>query len=724
MINPARNGTLVLRRLRLPRRIGSLCALLAITLAFGLPAVGVQAQSDNRSLHWMRWDVLIDQIDTTANSFRVKETYNLAIDSGPFHGGFRNIPLNRIDSIDNIQVTDNNTSLRMLNTANCPTSNPGVACYTATSIIQSTSSGSNSTTYSFTNAQEKITYVFTETLNGGDTRNVNITYTVHGALRSYAGGDQLYWGALATDRNFDVQASRITVQLPPGLTADTIATYPAWSQETGAAAGTLVFDSPGDQGSSNSVEVRIQYPHNPAMHAPGWQSFYDTIRNLNPVLTLIALVVSMLLLVGGILFAILRLTAHQRGLRSIVVPEYLTEPPSDLAPGVADALIHLSTQTRDVLGTLLDLARRGYLVIEQGNKSGGFVLHRTDKPVDSEMAVYERLMLDNMFRTGETRSLSDLGQKFYTTTEQIQPQLITTLLQKGYIKKRPGAVRLGWYGLGMLCFLVFGAAAVATSLLLALGLGLSPAITILPALVFLMLTVFYFVVAGMMPSRTPEGEQESAKWKAFKHYLENLKRYNGQPTAPVTSSASKGAATIAQSAPVTTASMTTATPIATSGQPLTPDDQFTRFIGYAVAFGVEHVWLPQVTPTLSYFPAWYYPGYMYGGRPYSDFGYGYNSYGSGQLGRPMMPDSMGGGMNIAGGGGGNFDIGRSLNQATTGLSDGLNSLSSGLTNMLNSASSDLTSRPPSSSSGGSGGGFSGGGGGGGGSSGGGGAGFF
>ena len=705
------------------RRVSGVLALIACAVIVAVPAAGVQAQSsDNRSLHWARWDTTIDQIDTTTNSFQVSENYQLVVDSGPFHGGFRNIPLNRIDSIDNIQVFDNGSPLRMINTSNCPTSQPGVACYTGSSAIQQTQTSANSTSYSFSTAQEKITYVFRDTLNDGDTRNIRIVYTVHGALRSYPDGDQLYWGVLATDRSFDVQASRVTIDLPSGLTADKIASYPAWPQSTGAN-GSIVFDSPGDLGDSGSVEVRLQYPHNPAMPKPAWQNTYDTIQNLNPVLTLVALIITALLLIGGFLFVILKLTAHRRGLQNIVVPEYLTEPPSDLSPGVADALIHLSTQTRDVLGTLLDMARRGYLVVEQGTQHGDFTLHRTDKPADSDLAPYEKTMLDRIFTTGETRSLASLGQQFYTTTEAVQGQLINTLLAKGYIKKRPGTIRLGWQGLGCLSFLGLIAAGFVTSIIGALDIGLSLAIPILPALAFLVLTVFFFIVAGMMPSRTPAGEQESAKWKAFRHYLENLKRYNGQPAAPNASTAAPASNTSAPpTAKFNTGAVLAAAQPASTAQPVTADDQFTRFIGYAIAFGVERAWMPQITQSLTYFPPWYYPGYMYGGRSYRDFGYGYNNQ-NGGFNRPMMPDSMGGGMNIAHGQGGGFDLGRGLNQATTGLSDGLNSLNSGLSNMLNSASSNMTSRPPSSSSGG-GGGWSGGGGGGGGSSGGGGAGFF
>ena len=282
---------MILAKKRRTRSFVSGLLLLLVTALLINPTGGASAQStpDTRSLHWARWDVLIDQIDTTANSFQVTETYNLVVDAGPFHGGFRNIPLDRIDRIDNIRVIDNGKALPILKTANCPRNQAGIACVLQTS-------------------EEDITYVFASTLNTSDTRIVSITYTVYGALQSYAGGDQLDWSALPSDRTFDIQASRITVQLPPGLTPDKVATNPAWSQDQTATAGTLVFNSPGDLGVSSGVEVRVQYPHNPAISVPKWQITPNAPITSNATIPLRTRAVT--LIVGLLVIAIARSIVH------------------------------------------------------------------------------------------------------------------------------------------------------------------------------------------------------------------------------------------------------------------------------------------------------------------------------------------------------------------------------------------------------------------------------
>src|SRR5262249_20854880 len=143
-------------------------------------------------------------------------------------------------------------------------------------------------------------------------------------------------------------------------------------------------------------------------------------------------------------------------------------------------------------------------------------------------------------------------------------------------------------------------------------------------------------------------------------------------------------------------------------------DQFERFIGYAVAFGIENQWVHEFADALSAMPTWYY--YPAGGVRWREYYHRQNN----NLGGFMQRGSdFSQGMGNLGGSGG-------LNQMSQSLTEGLNSMSSGLTSMLNQASSAMTSQPSSSGSSGGfhgGGGFSGGGHSGGGGSGGGSRGF-
>jgi len=168
-----------------------------------------------------------------------------------------------------------------------------------------------------------------------------------------------------------------------------------------------------------------------------------------------------------------------------------------------------------------------------------------------------------------------------------------------------------------------------------------------------------------MRSRTAAGEQESAKWKAFRTYLANINKYTDLKQAT---------------------------------------DQFEKYIGYAIAFGLDKQWIGQFSQVMTSMPNWYYPTYLYG--PWTGR---YPMYG----GSSMQGLSQQGGGNFANWGGNSS--GGGLNAMNNSLGEGLKSMNTGLATLLTSASAVMTSTPSSSGSSGgfSGGGSHGGGGGGG-----------
>ncbi len=624
---------------------------LALLSAFSVPTPARADSSDNRSIYWTRWDVAITNLDTTQNSFHVRETHQLQIDGGPFNGGDRHIPMGRLTDIRNIQVSDGSTRLRQVNASpnNC-TSQTGYVCL------------------SRSNGEEVLYYNFVQQAQSGDARTIVIDYDVYGALRSYAGGDQLYWTALADSRPARVAASTVTVQLPRGLSTQVIATYPAtWTQSKDETSNTLSFSSPGDLGNSGNVEVRIQYAHNPAMAVPPWQAEFDRTIALQPIFGLIALIVSGLILIGGFVWLFLKYSSHKRGLPPIVVPEYLSEPPSDLPPAVAATLLDETVSTADVMATIFDLARRGLIVIEQSqhhsllDHSSDFTFHRTDQS-DGGLHPYEALILRDLFGGQPLRTLSSLRNTFYTTVAAVKSQLYAEVVSDGFFKQAPNTVQGGWIVGGiLLVILAVGAGVVGINVKLPLGLS---NFVLFPLGALALIGIAMTLVSGAMRSRTPSGEQEAAKWRAFRTYLKNIKKYTDLKQAT---------------------------------------DQFDRYIGYAIAFGIDKQWIGEFSRSLTAMPTWYYPTYMYG--PWTGrYPGAYAQTGGANFGGRSNTEWAG---NMSGGGGG-------LNAMSGNLTEGLTAMSGGLTTLLNSASSTLTSSPSSSGSGG----FSGGGGGGGGSGGG------
>ena len=629
--------------------LGVLFGLLILTLA----AQPLFAQT--RSVYWNAWNVLIDQVDTTQNRFRVTENYDVSF-TGPFSFGTANIPTTRLDHIENVTVSQNGVPLR----ASC-SRQAGTYCVT------------------YEDGEINIVYYFLSPINSSREK-IQIAYDVHGALRSYEGGDQLWWAAIPTEHyGFPIGAASVKVMLPedsaPREEIDPVVTYGAPTTvdvDGSTVTATATRSLSGDEG----LEIRVQYPHNPNAAAPTWQSSFDTQRaydeNVLPLINLAILAASALIGIGGTLFIIIRLQTRGRDPETGPVPTHLSEPPDNCPPAVVGALVDETADLRDIISTLVDLARRGYVVFEESKTEGvfgfgtdrTFVFKRTDKPLD-DLAPFEAQLMREVFPGGTLeRAMSSMRNTFYKSIPRLQSDLYAELVRRGFFPRSPETVRANWTGIGTL----LGGLGIFGFFMMFVVLETSSLWLALPIAIGWVGAVA--IIAGpRMPAKTAHGAETAAKWKAFQRYLSDLQSFAGEEAAA---------------------------------------ERFDQYLPYAVAFGIERSFLRKFETVPMVPPVWYYPTYRGG---YWSGGY--------RPGTPLPSSGLPGDLARAGGGG--------LDDMSGGLAGGLESMSDGLTSMLNSASSVMNSRPANTKSSGSwgrgGGSFSGGGFSGGGFSGGGGRGF-
>src|SRR5262249_3226324 len=109
-----------------------------------------------------------------------------------------------------------------------------------------------------------------------------------------------------------------------------------------------------------------------------------------------------------------------------VAPMY--EPPKGFTPAETGTLIDDATHPRDITSTIVDLAVRGYIKIEEKEDSF-LVFKRKDylfhllKPREqwgSDLSPHERVMLENIFVGGSDTRLSELKNRFYTAIPVIR----------------------------------------------------------------------------------------------------------------------------------------------------------------------------------------------------------------------------------------------------------------------------------------------------------------
>jgi uncharacterized membrane protein YgcG len=626
----------------------------ALLLVIALLIVAGSAQAQDRSLVWDEWNVRLDAVDVRQNQFNVTESYRITF-NGTFRFGNFTLPSARLELVDQMRVTVNGVRLEQ----DCIRALPGSFCLSRTS------------------SEYSMTYYFPNTITN-ETLSIEIAYRVTGALRVYEGGDQLWWDAIPEDHfGFPVRNAAVTVVLPDNLAPregiDPVETYGGRGEievKGNIITATAINGLSGNEGFS----IRVQYPHTPEARQARWQAAFDERRsfeeNALPLVNLGTCVLSILIGLGIPLAVYARWRTHGRDPEVGPVPQYLAELPSTLPPGIVGALVDETADMRDILATLIDLARRGYLVIEEEKteslfgtvQNSEFIFKRTDKAMDG-LREYERILLRGIF-SGKTleKKLSELRNKFYTVVPRIQSALYKELVKEKLFAINPETTRSRWSTLGVF-MLIVGIAGFFVAGPLSEFSVLIFAIPI--AIIIAALSVF---IAGMaMSSKTAHGALEAARWNAIKEYLKNLEKYSDLETASA---------------------------------------KFDEFLPYAIAFGLDKVWMGRFRQLDSVpMPPWYIPIYR-GGY--------YRRY---TPGTPFNPAESAGGLpgDLARAGGSGLD------SMSGGLSRGLESLSSGLSTMLNSASSVFTSVPQSSSSGRwggggfSGGGFSGGGGSGGGS---------
>jgi uncharacterized protein (TIGR04222 family) len=194
------------------------------------------------------------------------------------------------------------------------------------------------------------------------------------------------------------------------------------------------------------------------------------------------------------------------------------EPPEHLRPGQLGVLVDFKANTLDVTATIVDLAVRGHLRIEEIDE-GGFFRKRDWRlvklPKEDPLHRYERTLYDGIFQDGDTVLLSDLHNTFAARMQSVEKQLMDDAMDKGWFRKRPGTVKALWFVLGLLVLL--GGVGLTVGLAATTHAGLIG----LPVIVAGIVLMF---VSYLMPSRTAKGYAVLRHTLGFKRFIDESEK--------------------------------------------------------------------------------------------------------------------------------------------------------------------------------------------------------
>ncbi len=198
--------------------------------------------------------------------------------------------------------------------------------------------------------------------------------------------------------------------------------------------------------------------------------------------------------------------------RDSVVVEYT--PMDGLRPAQMGLLLDQRIDDKDVTATIVDLAVRGYLTIEELPRHVFFLKpeYKLTKRRDGDgLAEWERSLFDGVFEAGDEVQLSELKGSYLLGLNRARNELYKDSVREGWFTRDPESSRHWWSGAGVAVAIAGGAIAYF------LGSRFGAALVGLPIVLAGLLLV---ISSRWMPKRTAKGSEELRRVLGFRLYVD------------------------------------------------------------------------------------------------------------------------------------------------------------------------------------------------------------
>ena len=412
-------------------------------------------------------------------------------------------------------------------------------------------------------------------------RTIIIRYHVANAIRFFfAKGnepafDELYWNVTGNSWTMPIDSVQARVVLPDGVAPTRTAVY------TGER-GSIAADAKSGK-SGNEVDftlLRGLNPYEGMTIGVGWPPGHISSRPSEAREKMAEVLQWSPLLIPLIVFILAFKAWEKKGRdpkEGSLAVQY--EPLQGASPAELGTLVDHKADMPDITATLVDLAVRGFIHIEEIteshllglSKSTDYIIHiLRDRSQWTGLKPHEERYLGKLSELapiGESEvKVSEMKNKFYGALTKIRDAIYDSLVAKGYYLQRPDKVKAKWIGLAALTAVVLaGLAALAVKTMFVM---ISPVALVAAAVLS---TLIMFVFAQIMPARTIAGARAREATLGFKEFLGRVEeeRYKKMITAP---------------------------------------EMFEQFLPYAMAFGVADKWAKAFEDIYREPPNWYSGG--------------------------------------------------------------------------------------------------------------------
>jgi uncharacterized membrane protein len=402
---------------------------------------------------------------------------------------------------------------------------------------------------------------------------VDIAYRVRNATRFFDQYDEFYWNVTGNDWPVPIDRATATVHLPDSASGSLRAqAFTGVYGSTERDATAQVEGSNAEFATNNPLPMRggmtidVYIPKG-ILREPGGLTKLFWFIGSNPV-------VFLPLVTLAVMFILWWYAGRDPDPGMSVAPMY--EPPTGISPAEAGTLLDDRIHPRDITSTIVDLAVRGFIKIEETDDKGrlfhnkDYIFHLLQKRQDwSGLAPHERVMMENIFTDDvpDTR-LSSLKNRFYTAVPVVRTDIMSALKQKGIYTLDPESANAYSFGAAFCIVIPFA---------IIQYFGWADFFSSVPMLILSILisALIWWLFARVMTAKTVKGARTHIAVLGFQEFMNRVDADRLKVMPPST---------------------------------------FEKFLPYAMALGVEHHWAQAFAGIIKDPPGWYAApaGYGYG----------------------------------------------------------------------------------------------------------------
>ena len=409
------------------------------------------------------------------------------------------------------------------------------------------------------------------------TRTVEIAYRVRNGTRFFKDYDEFYWNVTGNDWPVPIDRATATARFPDpaagSLRAQAFTGVYGSSQRDAAAEvdGALAqFETNHPLPMRGGLTIDVYIPKG-ILVEPGALTKFLWFLGGNPIIFLP-------LVTLACMFPLWWYKGRDPDAGLSVAPMY--EPPVGISPAEAGTLLDDSIHPRDITSTMVDLAVRGYIKIEETAEKILLFTHKDYifhllKPRDQwgpDLVPHERVMLENVFAGGDDTRLSSLKNRFYTAVPVIRQDIMSALKGKGIYLLDPESANGYSIAAGIAILIPFA---------IFQYMGWANFFNSIPLLTVCVLVsaVFWWLFARVMTAKTVKGAHTRVAVLGFQEFMNRVDAERLKIMPPTT---------------------------------------FEKYLPYAMALGVEHHWAQAFAGIVKDPPQWYVGpggGYVGGFNP-------------------------------------------------------------------------------------------------------------